>query len=288
MKKLIMTKGLPASGKSTWAKDYQGKNPNTVRVNKDDLRAMLHNSVWSHGREDFVLKVRNFIVTESLKAGHDVIVDDTNLSPKHEVTLRNFALQAKAEFEIKDFTDITVDECIKRDLKRSTSVGEKVIKDMYKEFLAPKPEVIENDPNLPDCIICDLDGTLAHMVNRGPFDWAKVGGDEPDFEVWEILLRYRNVMPVSHQMEVILLSGRDSICKDKTMEWLGLFDIPYDKLYMRKKGDMRKDSIIKRELYEKHIKGKYNVQFVLDDRNQVVEMWRSLGLKCLQVAEGDF
>jgi len=57
---------------------------------------------------------------------------------------------------------------------------------------------------------------------------------------------------------------------------------------MRKTGDSRKDSIVKREIFEEHIKGKYRIQFVLDDRNQVVEMWRQLGLTCLQVAEGDF
>lgn len=57
---------------------------------------------------------------------------------------------------------------------------------------------------------------------------------------------------------------------------------------MRPEGDIRKDSIVKREIFENYIRDYYNIQFVLDDRNQVVEMWRSLGLKCLQVAEGDF
>lgn len=57
---------------------------------------------------------------------------------------------------------------------------------------------------------------------------------------------------------------------------------------MRKSGDMRKDSIVKREMFDEHIRGRYNVNFVLDDRNQVVELWRSMGLTCLQVADGDF
>ena len=57
---------------------------------------------------------------------------------------------------------------------------------------------------------------------------------------------------------------------------------------MRKTGDNRKDAIVKREIYETHIKDKYQVDYVLYDRNQVVEMWRSLGLTCLQVADGDF
>ena len=57
---------------------------------------------------------------------------------------------------------------------------------------------------------------------------------------------------------------------------------------MRTLGDMRKDSIVKQELYEQNILGKFNVSFILDDRQQVVDMWRSLGLTVFQVAEGDF
>lgn len=283
-----MTKGLPSSGKSTWAKHAQEVDPNTIRVNKDDLRAMLHNSVWSKGREEFVLKVRDFIITEGLKNGHNVIVDDTNFAPKHEAFLKDVARKNCADFEIKDFSFETPEVCIERDLKRTNSVGEKVIMGMYKQYLATKPEVYEHNEKLPKCIICDLDGTLAHMTNRGPFDWDKVVNDEPDFNIWEILLRFNNVMPVSKKVQIIVLSGRDSVCRTKTMEWLGMFDIPYDKLFMRPKGDMRKDSIVKKEIFDKRIKNKYDVQFVLDDRNQVVEMWRNIGLTCLQVAEGDF
>ena len=61
-----------------------------------------------------------------------------------------------------------------------------------------------------------------------------------------------------------------------------------DELFMRPTGDTRKDSILKKEIYDNHIKGKYNVKYVLDDRDSVVEMWREQGLTCLQVAPGDF
>jgi predicted kinase len=66
MPKLIYTKGLPASGKSTWAKAQQAKDPNTVRVNKDDLRAMLHNSKWSSKNEKQVLRIRDEVIMDSL------------------------------------------------------------------------------------------------------------------------------------------------------------------------------------------------------------------------------
>jgi hypothetical protein len=55
---------------------------------------------------------------------------------------------------------------------------------------------------------------------------------------------------------------------------------------MREAGDKCKDAIVKKELYETHIVPHYTVQFVLDDRDQAVAMWRDLGLTCLQVADG--
>ena len=142
-------------------------------------------------------------------------------------------------------------------------------------------------PTLPNVIICDIDGTLAHMKNRSPYDWDKVDEDEPDFIIWDILLRY-HLMPPRDRPEIILVSGRDDVARDKTLAWLELLDIPYDSLLMRSTKDNRDDTVVKRELYETNIKGKYNVLFVLDDRNKVVKMWRELGLKCLQVADGDF
>jgi len=94
---------------------------------------------------------------------------------------------------------------------------------------------------------------------------------------------------LSKHYKVILFSGRDEICQGQTEAWLKKWAIPWEELYMRPVGDMRKDNIIKRELYDTHIAGQYNVIFVLDDRNQVVDMWRNeLGLKVLQVAEGNF
>ncbi len=140
------------------------------------------------------------------------------------------------------------------------------------------------DSNLPDAIICDIDGTLAHNVSgRSPYDWKRVGEDALDHIIQNILSIYCDA-----NYEIILLSGRDEVCRPETEEWLKKHIIGYDFLYMRPKGNNEKDSIIKERIYREHIEGKYNVLFVLDDRKQVVDMWRSLGLKCLQVQPGDF
>lgn len=144
-------------------------------------------------------------------------------------------------------------------------------------------------PSKPRAIICDIDGTLAHRqeiggIARSPYDWHRVSEDMVDENIAELIRKLN-----ASGLWIAIFSGRDSVCHAQTTKWLNDNKIPYDGLYMRPQGDNRKDSVVKRELYEKHIKDKYDVLCVLDDRNQVVKMWREeLGLTCLQVAEGDF
>lgn len=132
----------------------------------------------------------------------------------------------------------------------------------------------------PTAIMVDIDGTLAHMNGRrSPFNWQAVGQDDVDEVIASI---------TQHYAHVIIMSGRDEVCRPETELWLKKHNINYDKLVMRVADDNRKDSVIKWELYQKHVEPFYDIEFVLDDRNQVVKMWREQGLKCLQVAEGDF
>lgn len=288
MPKLIMTKGLPASGKSTWAKEQvRASKGRTKRVNKDDLRDMLDAGGWSKNNEKHILKVRDEIIEHYLNDGFNVIVDDTNLHPKHEDTLRDLAEVYKATFEIKDFTDVPLETCIKRDLERPNSVGRTVIVNMYNQFLKEPTEPYRPPEGLKRAILCDIDGTLAHMVNRSPYDWSKVGEDTVDEVVRDVLLKYANSTDIV-KPSIILLSGRDGSCRQETIKWLKDNNIPYDDLLMRSAGDMRKDFIVKQEIFDVYIRDKYAIMFVLDDRNQVVNMWRNMGLKVLQVEPGDF
>lgn len=129
-------------------------------------------------------------------------------------------------------------------------------------------------------IMVDIDGTLAHMNGRRkPYEWHLVGGDDVDETIASITNKYDRV---------IVMSGRDEVCRAETQAWLAKHSINYDKLVMRPLNDNRKDSIVKWELYEKHVKPFWDIEFVLDDRQQVVDMWRENGLKCLQVSEGAF
>jgi predicted kinase len=279
-KKVILTRGLPASGKSTWAKKLIDDNPGMYkRISKDSLREMLDNGKWNKANEKFVLKARDALILEALDAGYHVIVDDTNLSVRHERTIREL-VKGKATVEIQDFADVPLEVCLERDRHRPNYVGEKVIRRMYRDFLQPKPQTISYDSSLPDAIIVDLDGTLALLNGRNPYDASKCEEDS----VNEVVL---NIME-SSSASVLLVSGRSDEHRPQTERWLLKHGINYTALHMRKAGDNRKDAIIKREIYDEHIVGRCNIKYVLDDRTSVVNLWRSLGLVCLQVADGDF
>jgi hypothetical protein len=134
-------------------------------------------------------------------------------------------------------------------------------------------------------VLVDIDGTLALRTgDRSPYDWDRVGEDEPNPPVIELVQTIR----AAGRHRIILMSGRDEVCRWQTEMWLGAQQVPYDDLFMRAPKDNRKDSIVKKELYDQHVRGLYDVAFVVDDRAQVVAMWRSLGLTVLQCAEGDF
>lgn len=285
MQKVILTKGLPASGKSTFAKELLEKYPNQYkRVNKDDLRAMIDNGLFDGKKtENFILKIRDQIILTALAEGKHVIVDDTNLDPKHEAHVREL-VKDKALVEIKDFTSVPLEECIARDQRRSNYVGEKVILGMHKRYLAKAASIdlVPHNPAWLNCYIFDIDGTLAIRKNRGPFEWEKVGQDEVNEPVAKML---RNFIRTA---ALIVVSGRDEVCRFETESWLTRNNLPFDYLYMRPQNDMRKDAIIKEEIYRQHIEGKYNVLAVFDDRNQTVQKWRELGLACFQVADGNF
>lgn len=283
MKKLIMLKGLPASGKSTWAKEYIDKHQNQAkRVNKDDLRAMLDNSVFSKKNESFVINMRNHIVESSLQDGLTIIVDDTNFNPVHEKELKEIAAKHSAAFEILEFK-ATLKDCLDRDSRRANPVGKKVIMDMWRKYTPDIYTPPTWDAGKEPAIIVDLDGTLAHSNGkRGPYDWGKVGVDMLDRQVYNIILKF------SPEYKILIVSGRDGVCEPETRLWLEQNEVPYDSLLMRPEGNTEKDSIIKSNIYENQIRPYYDVLFVLDDRDQVVDMWRNKGLKCLQANYGNF
>lgn len=289
MSKIIILKWLPASGKSTWAKEQVEKSgKNIVRVNKDDIRAMVGG--YSKPNEKLTIEIRDIVIAKSITDGRNVIVDDTNLNPIHEEDIRWIASELWAIVEIKEFRT-SVEECIERDSKRENPVWEKVIREMNEKWkwITPIQEFtpVTQNPKLPKAIICDIDWTLAHMNWRSPYDYSKVSEDIEDIPVKEILKAM-----FKQWYNIIFVSWRPDSCREDTENWIKQTfkssRIPIDSaLLMRKEWDRRNDSIVKREILEEIIKSRY-VMFSLDDRDRVVNMWRESGIKCLQVQEGNF
>ncbi|ROT31827.1 AAA family ATPase [Micromonospora sp. HM5-17] len=299
MPRLIATRGLPASGKTTFARKLQ---PGVVRVNRDDLRRMLHGerlfTQWAEGQVTVAQRAQ---VEALLKAGIDVCVDDTNLRSR---TLRDWAeLAARfgASFEVHDFTDVPVEECIRRDAERPEQdrVGEEAIRRLYERYLAgrklplPVPTAEPGAParvytppagNAPEIVLVDIDGTVALMAGRSPYDMSRVGEDRPNTAV---IAAVRAMHAAGYG--VVFCSGRDASCRAVTERWLDEHvGVPYLALHMRAVGDTRKDAVVKREIFDREIRDRYRVVGVFDDRMQVVRMWRDLGLTVFQVADGDF
>jgi predicted kinase len=289
MKKVIMMRGLPGSGKSTYAKSLLAEMPNVYkRINRDELRAMFDNSHWSKGNEKYVKQVRDLLIIKALEEGKHVIVDDTNLATSNETHIRqmieafNKANNDSVQVELVEF-DTPLEECIARDAKRPKPVGAKRIREMHRQHYAVK-NTIEQDETLPKALICDLDGTLALLNGRNPFDAAKCEDDILNKPVAKVLKTFQDL-----GYKILFLSGRKEEHKPHTLRWLAQNDITFDMIELRKTDDGRMDAIVKKELFETHIADKYYVEFVLDDRNQVVDLWRNeLGLTCFQVNYGDF
>lgn len=285
--KLLALRGLPASGKTTYAKELANKG--WVRVNKDDMRAMLNNGKFSKDNESYILSLRDEIIISSLVQGKNVVVDDTNLDPKHLIAFESIAGEFLADFEIR-FFDTDLQECIRRNALREKPVPEKVIYTMHERYLTPPPQVITYDDNKEECIIVDIDGTLAHIADgRSPYDASRAMNDSLDDAVSVI-----TAMFYKHGYKVIILTGRDEEHREVTEQWLEANNVDYDELYTRlatdvdDNGKKLEDSIVKERLFRTHVEPRFNVKFVLDDRNRVVNMWRNIGLKCLQVAPGNF
>lgn len=286
--KLLVLKGLPASGKSTYAKKLEEQG--YIRVNKDDIR--IDERLFPEGynfknksHEKRVVRERNRIVTEALEAGKDVVVDDTNLNPVHIKDLANIGKKFDVIFEVNDsFLDVPLNVCIERDKGREGMVGESVIRSMYHQWLKKQASTLTYNPALPMVVICDIDGTLAHMNGkRSPFDWAKVGQDEVDAGVAHLL----DAISCIGYAKVFLFSGRNEVCRPETEAWLERHDIDYDALYMRpgEQNDLD-DRIIKENMLKEHVIGQYNVLFVVDDRPKVCRMWRDkFGLRVLNVGD---
>lgn len=288
--------GISASGKSTWSKEFVAKNDKWCIVSRDDYRYAWQNKGTVDPKLESIITEKVLDSIETLiNNGYNVIYDATNLKASYIVKIADVVKHtAKVTYQI---FDIPVEVAIERDSKRERKVGREVIEKQYKDYLVvldsfsfqpilPTPHryvlpVIEEKKEI--AIVVDIDGTLAHSSGkRGWYEYDKVHLDDVDIVVRKIITK------LAESAYVLIVSGREDNCKDITIEWLKSNNIPFDEIFMRKTGDGRKDSIVKEEIFWEHIYPKYNVMCVFEDRNSVIKMWRSLGIKTFQCEYGNF
>jgi predicted kinase len=298
-----LMRGLPASGKSTRARELMAAADGRIRrVSLDDIRRMLDDNDGSkrlgHQHEETCLAVQDAAVLAAVEGGFDIVVDNTHLVSRIPSRLKK-VVRGRAVFEVHDFTGVDVEECVRRDALRPNPVGEELIRAMNLRLQSTKSsgwkltaawlnEVREIEPYVPDAalpaaILCDIDGTLADNVARGPYDLVRCETDELIVPTADALVSF-----AARGDRIVLMSGRGEEVRPHTERWLAAHGVEYDELWMRAAGDQRGDDVVKGELFDAHVRHRYRVRLVLDDRDRVVALWRRLGLTCWQVDYGDF
>lgn len=306
--KLTITRGYSASGKTSWARDQQEKDTtNVLLVSRDDIRrdhfGYQTKTKTDRETEQAVTRIERSVVKVGLKLGKHVIVHDTNLVLRFAREWAALAQEMGAEFHVKDFTTSLVG-CLWANANRpeEEQVPAHVIEEQAKKWpyqqwqeVTPKPRThddpparFEPDESLPPAIIVDLDGTLCIKGDRDIYDASLCRLDTID-ETVEVIVRAM----ARRGWDTIFMSGRGEEHRAQTEDWLGAHLLGTDISwthgpFMRPEGDRRPDFKVKADLFEEHVRGKFNVKFALDDRDQIVALWRGMGIKTLQVDFGNF
>jgi predicted kinase len=292
----IVTVGVSASGKSTWARNFihdrfKNDGERWVDINRDWERGCvlfdktqgqvdkLVWRLWKWKWEDEVTRRCDAQLQKAAAERKNVVISDTNLNRGRREALVHKLEELGYEVELKHFT-VSFEEACKRDAERENGVGYQVIAKQFEQRNAEFHAQHVPQKGLPRCIVVDIDGTIAHMKGRGPFDWTRVGEDSVDEVVNGMVLAFQE-----QGLKIVFLSGRDGCCYRETFNWLCDKTAATDfELYMRPAGDSRRDDIVKEELFFNHVEGRYNVFCVFDDRPQMIRKWHAMGLKVMAVA----
>ena len=268
-----MMKGLPGSGKSTFAKQFVKDSGNAGRINRDDLRAMVFDNVWSGKREDVIVQIEKAIAEVLLKNKLTPVIDDTNLTKKHEDMWKNFSTENVVEFNIETMPT-SLQECINRDRLREKPVGEAIIQRM-----ALDSGLI--DFGSKKIIWVDVDGTLANGEHREHF--VTLAGNRTKKDWYGYFTEMINDIPVQHIVDwvnelskdytICIVSGRPDTYQLETLYWLRhVAKVNFDYVFLRRGSDKRPDSETKGDILAKL--PKENILFGLDDRPSIVSLLR--------------
>lgn len=300
MSRIIVTVGISGSGKSTLAHELWSTRPQSyVIVNRDKIRELLFGMTetnisdlyWGSrkditAREKQVTQYQSVMIHEALASGKTPVVDATHLTKKYlqefkywnvPVELIWFDIQPETAFErIKDRPRKVSMEILKKQRAQFDTLKDQFEKSS--EDFDYTPVEFNQNPELPPAVLVDVDGTLAHMVFRQPYDWHRVEEDIID----EATVSLVRDLKAAGNTKIIICTGRDGVCLRHTENWLEANNIPYDGIFIRAHKDQRPDWVVKEEMWRK-IANVYYIDYMIDDRQQVVRRARALGLKVMNV-----
>lgn len=270
-----MLVGESGSGKSTLARRMVAEsNGRMVRLNRDDLRLMIHNNqCTTRPMENLVVGLQKAMARTAIDQQINVVIDDTNLSAAARGRWEALSREWSCGVSYREIRmDTPLEECIRRDALREwrSRVGLPVIE---RQFL--ESGRIQINLELP-VVIVDVDGTLAdHDGIRSPYDESRVLEDRPHLNIINMVAQ----LALDHT--VIVVSGRHSSCGDDTVQWLRMHNVPFHHIFMRHAWDNRSDVVVKKEILDAILKlvPKSQIDLVIDDRPRVIRMWRENGLK---------
>ncbi|ALR71593.1 polynucleotide kinase/ligase [Anticarsia gemmatalis multiple nucleopolyhedrovirus] len=287
VKQLLLLIGICGSGKSTFAK----KLKNYLEINRDDMRVKLFlngdytklNAFYTQPRkcrrskENQVTNACVKLFEEAARDGLNVVVSDTNLNSTATETWQQLA--AKHQYEYKtQFMNVSLETALERNFSRSDKfpVNPEIVKRQYKKFLSLIGFERYTPPGdkFPNAVLCDLDGTVALPTNRSFYDFdERVFEDAPRTDVIACVQHLANV----HNAVVVFMTGRSIVCEPSTRRWIDAHvKLDSYNLFMRPLGDHCKDSLLKLTLFNKYVRGQFNVVAVFDDRPCVVRTWQDL------------
>ena len=300
--KATITRGFPASGKSTYARERIMQEGNLREVNSDSIRELMgFPALGTTEQETAVNAIKESMIAAHAAEGCDIVISDTNLVSRYLKQLIVFCETQGYEVEVVDFTP-ELHTLIKRDRCRDKSVSEDVLRTLWKRYPYKEWKTlqelqeeisrskvvfnpIKQNLSLPPAVVVDVDGTLANPAHRNPLDDSLLETDEPHQNIVHL------VQALSRDHTVIVLTGRRECHYDTTFWWLNHYGVPFTELRMRGNFDERKDAMLKRQHLEE-ITTRYCIRYWIEDRRRVVDMVRASlpdsPTVCLQVVDGNY
>lgn len=287
MKHLIVLVGPPGAGKTTKAKEYESLG--YWRISQDDMGKSEHQKIFN----------------ETLKTGDNIVIDRMGFSKSQRDRYIN---PAKEHGYLTTIVVIheSMETCFARCAARvghptvvTQEDASRAINFFFSKYERPADNEADNVVRLwpegekPPCVVVDLDGTLCNVDHR----LHHMRGEKKNWKAFfaeminDSLNDWCSSIMLGMELigyKIILCSGRPDNFRGPTVSWLGRNDIHYDGLFMRNRSDSRKDDIAKENILDFEILTRYTPIVFIDDRQQVVDKYRSRGFTVLQCAKGDF